>query len=370
MATAPGTFKYDQLKLSLLDKASILPAGSRLPSVVQLMNKFSVSRSTITRALNELKREGLIETRIGAGIFTRSPRPALKLQRLDILLFGESKWLEQHTYHGDILAHLVGRLGVRDGWLRATTLPLRAKTDQILSHIDQLKPEALVLINLNDASVAATLATKPAPSVLLLPSLPANAPHSILVDNRVMVRHWVKHLTELGHRHIAYLHNARDDFYIRDHHQRVRFFYEEMSRAGLLANPDLVRFSGHNLKDAALSSRQLLSDHPQTTAIICADNAAAWVYQAARGLGRSVGDDLSVIGTDDIYWAARMDPPLTTVRIDRGELAEWTISRLDALLRGEAVDPMPQYLLPKLVVRASTGKPHQSAQNHTPGGHP
>nr|WP_231406043.1 substrate-binding domain-containing protein [Streptomyces clavuligerus] len=44
------------------------------------------------------------------------------------------------------------------------------------------------------------------------------------------------------------------------------------------------------------------------------------VYAAARALDLSIGEDLSVVGFNDLPVAALSSPPLTTVRLPLGEL--------------------------------------------------
>ena len=46
--------------------------GDRLPSEVQLVQKFSVSRPTVARALRDLESKGLIDRRAGSGTYVRS----------------------------------------------------------------------------------------------------------------------------------------------------------------------------------------------------------------------------------------------------------------------------------------------------------
>src|SRR5258708_37541686 len=58
---------------------------------------------------------------------------------------------------------------------------------------------------------------------------------------------------------------------------------------------------------------ELLAHAPQLTAIfVLNDLMALGALEAARSAGRSVPDDLSIIGFDDIPFAALANPPLTT----------------------------------------------------------
>ena len=48
------------------------PSG-RLPSEAQLVDRFGVSRPTVSRALRDLQECGLVERRVGSGSFVRGP---------------------------------------------------------------------------------------------------------------------------------------------------------------------------------------------------------------------------------------------------------------------------------------------------------
>ena len=84
--------------------------------------------------------------------------------------------------------------------------------------------------------------------------------------------------------------------------------------------------------------------------------ATRWRWRscvAARALGLSVPDDVSVVGFDDSALAAFATPALTSVRVD---YAEFGAAAAAALLAAIAGEPPPVYSpsLPELVVRAST----------------
>ena len=60
----------------------------------------------------------------------------------------------------------------------------------------------------------------------------------------------------------------------------------------------------------------------------CNDDVAVGVMNAATHLGLRVPDDLSVIGFDDIDLSQELNPPLTTVHVDKllmGALAVRTL---------------------------------------------
>ena len=63
------------------------------------------------------------------------------------------------------------------------------------------------------------------------------------------------------------------------------------------------------------AAKRLLVARPDVDAIFAASDLAAFgVVRAVLESGRRVGDDVAVIGFDDIPAAAEQQPPLTTVR--------------------------------------------------------
>ena len=83
------------------------------------------------------------------------------------------------------------------------------------------------------------------------------------------------------------------------------------------------------------------------------DLVAIGAVRRSRARGLSVPHDVAVIGFNDIDVSALVDPPLTTVRLDRALLAEATTAALRRLIDvpGEQLEPV---VLPvELVVRQS-----------------
>lgn len=66
---------YARVKAQLLERilSGEMAAGDQLPTQKELCHEFGVSRITITRALNDLEQEGLLELRQGVGSFVRLP---------------------------------------------------------------------------------------------------------------------------------------------------------------------------------------------------------------------------------------------------------------------------------------------------------
>ncbi|MEX0913693.1 MAG: substrate-binding domain-containing protein, partial [Demequina sp.] len=95
-------------------------------------------------------------------------------------------------------------------------------------------------------------------------------------------------------------------------------------------------------------------------AVFCGnDQMAMGLVHALYESGRRVPEDVSVVGFDDLPEAKHSCPPLTTVHQDFAGIGELAVSVLLAKLDGNP-EPDTLPLLPWIVERASTGRPHES----------
>jgi DNA-binding GntR family transcriptional regulator len=74
----PGKPKYQRIADDLRARVSSgeYPPGSQLPTKAQLMTRHQVAINTVERAIEELRKAGIVETLQGAGMFVRDPPAA------------------------------------------------------------------------------------------------------------------------------------------------------------------------------------------------------------------------------------------------------------------------------------------------------
>ena len=92
---------------------------------------------------------------------------------------------------------------------------------------------------------------------------------------------------------------------------------------------------------------------------------AMGALRALAEAGKSVPDDVSVVGFDDIPEAAFAQPPLTTIRQDFAALGREAVRLIVGAIGGEE---LPSTLVPpRLVARQSTARPprdHRRERTH------
>jgi DNA-binding LacI/PurR family transcriptional regulator len=157
----------------------------------------------------------------------------------------------------------------------------------------------------------------------------------------------VDHLRALGHERIGHVASIHDRPTFRLRRRAV----------DRLAGPGVARahceFSLDSARAAALG---LLRGDGDLTALFCDDDViAAGAYLAARELDRRIPADLSVVGFDGLDIGRVLDPPVTTVVADAGELGRIAFELLHAQLGGKR--PRSRVLAVELAVRGSTAPP-------------
>jgi LacI family transcriptional regulator len=131
-----------------------------------------------------------------------------------------------------------------------------------------------------------------------------------------------------------------------------------MRRGGLEVRPGHAQLGrAITTAEGARVCAELLAAHPDVTAIVAAnDLMALGCYDALRPAGLRCPEDVSVIGFNDMMFADRFDPPLTTIRFDHYEMGSAAVDLLMRRLR--AANPVPAAarleLETRLVVRGST----------------
>jgi LacI family transcriptional regulator len=143
------------------------------------------------------------------------------------------------------------------------------------------------------------------------------APHlpydSVVTANRQGALLAVSHLIEQGHKCIGLI-GAYDKSppSILERREGYLEALREYDLLPYIKDSDLLK------QPAYLATKELLAKSPEVTAIFaCNDEVATGVMQAIRDMGRSVPDDISVVGFDNLASSADLYPPLTTVHIHK-----------------------------------------------------
>ena len=180
---------------------------------------------------------------------------------------------------------------------------------------------------------------------------------NIVLDHARAAALAMEHLAKLGHRRIAFI---KGQAFSSDTAIRWESVRAAAQTLGIVINERLVgQLEGESSSPELgyiVTKKLLASGGPFTALFAFNDISAIGAIQALREGGRSIPQDVSVVGFDDIQSAAFQNPALTTVR---QPLREMGMLAAATLLRRIAAQPEAEYpkeivVQPELICRAST----------------
>ena len=192
------------------------------------------------------------------------------------------------------------------------------------------------------------------PTVLVNRTIDDPTVPSVLGDDRVGIALAIDHLVGLGHTRIAHVAGPQRTSTGLLRHDS---FVASMQRAGLAVDRDRIVFADwFREAPGAEACRTLLDRRPDTTAIVAANDLIAMgCYDVANERDLQIGVDLSVVGYNDMLFADKLCPPLTTVRVPHYQLGLRAAQLVLTLINDPDAEPEQARLEPTLVQRASTG---------------
>jgi LacI family transcriptional regulator len=175
---------------------------------------------------------------------------------------------------------------------------------------------------------------------------------SLTPDNRLIGELATAHVLTCGRRRIAHISGERQHAAARE---RAAGFAATLADAGL--DPVLPpAFGDWTAAWGRAAAAMALADAPDLDAVVCgSDRIAFGVIETLRAHGRSVPQDVSVVGADNwLPLAEDVKPSLTTVDLGLEQLGRTAARHIFAMLDGEPVPSGTTAAPARLVIRGSS----------------
>ena len=344
-------------------------AGARLPSEIQLVKQFGVSRPTVARALRDLEVKGLIERRAGSGTYVSSNQQRVNSTRvLGLLVPGLSNTEIFHIICGEIAS--LARINEYGLLWGGSTSP-RQDADASLKHAEEVCEQfierkitgvffapAELQPKQEEANlrIAESLREAGIPVVLIdrdLTNFPRRSDFDLVgIDNLAGGYMIAEHLIKLGCQKILF---ACRPLSAGTVNARIAGVREALVQHRLEYDSHWIREGDpSDLKFVRSLASGRLAD-----AIICAnDDTAAVLIRTMESQGMHPPRDIRVVGFDDVKYATLVSVPLTTIHQPCRDIA---VLAFQTMLRRLAEPTLPIQsitLTPRLVVRESCGAYH------------
>jgi LacI family transcriptional regulator len=233
-------------------------------------------------------------------------------------------WLADPEYERRTISQIL-RGGLIDGVIVASALMDDAVCEALRK---DCKPFILIGRHLTDASIS-----------------------YVDVDNVGSAREMVAHLLRLGHRKVATISGPERMIAGSD---RLQGYLLALRDRSLRPDSNLI-IEGDFTETGGYASMQRLLPFKPDAVFAASDASAIGALRAIRDAGLRVPDDIGVAGFDDMPFAARADPPLTSVRQPISRAGSLAVETLIDLVAHPNSPPRRTILPTELIIRSSCG---------------
>ncbi|HZP80939.1 MAG TPA: LacI family DNA-binding transcriptional regulator [Chthonomonadaceae bacterium] len=337
-------------------------------TIKDLAKASGVSPATVSYVLNNgprpvhsQTRERVLEAMRRLNYHPSAVARGLSKKRLDTVGVVMGYWAtpDIDPYVGSILG---GILTVAQRRRQSTTLFMEHSWTDVLNNVplycDGRCDGLLLIAPPIETPVFAALKQKQIPFVLISDLTEDPDISGVDVDNRTAAYRMVCYLIGQGHRRIALL---RGDDNLTSAAQRLQGYCDALEEAGIPYDEALVLPGGYNQDRGHERALELmrLPESRRPTALFCSnDNIAFGALNALKELGLQVPRDISVAGFDDVFMAALMHPPLTTVHHPLRRIGERAAEILLSQIHDGAPQAQKEVIPAELTLRDSVAAPN------------
>ncbi|MDO9464533.1 MAG: LacI family DNA-binding transcriptional regulator [bacterium] len=161
------------------------------------------------------------------------------------------------------------------------------------------------------------------------------------------------HLIDIGHNRIGFISGATKSISSRERKEGYR---KALLKHNLLIDRNLVLEKGLGKEGGYEGMKQFLKmEHPPTAVFAVNDVIAMGAMMAIKERGKKIPEDIALVGFDDIYPSAILNPSLTTVSQPKYEQGRLAAQLLVRRMTGDK-DCFPENITldTRLVIREST----------------
>ena len=339
-------------------KNGALKPGDRLPTLNEMRDDHKISRTTVEKAYGLLERDGLIERLHGSGVFVSQPRKGSTQG-----IIGLSGAGFNFSDYSPYWARLLG--GAREAAAREKMQLLILEADSALGWE---KADGVLVCDWHTLRIPRNhIADLPVVSLMT----PVEGMASVIADEENGALIATRHLLQLGHRRIAFLHGEKDSL---TPERRLQGYRQALQEADIYPHRNwtcslrgIYKVGARFTIEAQRIMAQWLAEGWNSlgcTAILCHnDEAALGVMQALGEVGMRVPDDVSVMGFDGTEFCDLVSPRLSSVEVPLREIGARGVELLLKQIEADEVSDEQRVLPTQLRERESTAAPSHNSEN-------
>lgn len=312
-------------------------------SIKTIAEECKVSVATVSKALNnhsdvsEATKKLVCETAKKLGYFPNAQARALKTNKtynIGVLLEDKAHNGLTHNYFSSVLDSFRVTVELRGYDI---TFICRKIGDNAMSYYEHCRYRQVdgilaACVDFYDSEVA-KLFSSDIPIVSI--DFQSEGQYSVSSDNALGMKAIVEYLHSCGHTKIAYIYGESSQVTTN----RLNSYLDTMKKLGIQVQPDYLSRGKYHDADGCekLVTAMLKLYDPPTCIIMPDDVCAIGAMNAAKKMGLSIPDDISIVGFDGMQTTQLMTPSLTTYYQDTVEIGKKAAESLVKLIRKEEI---------------------------------
>ncbi|MBT2572456.1 LacI family DNA-binding transcriptional regulator [Bacillus sp. ISL-51] len=337
--------KQQKKRVTLQQVAEHAGVSTSTASLI-VRNNPRISEATRERVLQSMRDLGYVYDRVAANLRSQtSTTVGLIITDISNTFFSEFLIGVQNTLEEVGLTVLLG-----------TTFDSVAKQDQLISTMLEHRVGGLILCPVSGAAEETLLRLEQLdiPVVLAVREIADADCDFVGADYEEGTYKAVHHLIEKDHKDIAFLGGVKNS---STWTKRMKGFEKALHEANLEVRNEFVIDSAPTREEGYEAVMKLLRQPARPSAIFCfSDLVAFGVMQGVRQAGLIPGEDIDIVGFDNVPEAEISYPPLTTVSSFPRQSGKEAAQLLHHKLTDSQHKKQRIILPPELVVRESSSK--------------
>ncbi|WP_082647412.1 LacI family DNA-binding transcriptional regulator [Roseovarius indicus] len=301
------------------------PSRKRRPTMAEIARLAGVDISTVSRALSGSPRvaketRDLIDTIVReTGYVVNQRARALRDGKANQVLVISSDIAA--PFYSDVVQGIVGTLAEHGiNVLLGITLNQEKREEQLGKQLLTGVVDGVITLTGNIPKPLLDIPDLNRRIVAVSRPIARDEVTSVTIDNYAATREVMEYLYAMGHRRILYIGGPKFSQTYQDRNSA----YVDFMRDKNLSEFTNTRSTESFREDAETGFEimaSVLEGGSSPTAVFCAtDELAIGAMAAARRAGRTIPDDMSFFGFDDLKLTGLMSPPLSTVSVPRFEM--------------------------------------------------
>lgn len=318
-----SSYLYEKIVSDIIDQLNngSLHVGDKLPTEIELAKSYSVSRITVTKAMNILKQEGYLIRFPNRGTFVSEDFPRVNKSssiKTDILTTnaklnnGDTHNIKKIAFlmpviEGSFCLNIIRGLSSvfsRSGFgLLIMPSEDAKKEEQLLQFCMQTNVDGIILFPVNQEYYSDNLLSvklSGLPFVLIDRELPGIDTDYIISDNVMSGFMCAEHLYNLGHKSIAFVSKTSSETYTVN--KRIQGLLNKTNSLMLpSSNIHIIEQLDINQPFDVYTDKfkELIEDQGVTAFVLCESEVCIYIYNLLKKMDYSIPEDISMISFDN-----------------------------------------------------------------------